>query len=151
MARLHTHYKGKSGSKKPLSKTPPSWVQHKPEEVEFLVQKLAKQGKNTAEIGLILRDTYGIPDAKVITGKKMSQILKEQKLAPEIPEDITNLVKRAITARKHFENNKKDMVTKRGIQLIESKIRRLAKYYKKTGQLPKDWKYDPAKARLLAG
>ena len=81
----------------------------------------------------------------------MLKILKDQKLAPDIPEDITNLVKRAITARKHFENNKKDMVTKRGIQLIESKIRRLAKYYKNTGKLPKDWKYDPEKARLLVG
>jgi small subunit ribosomal protein S15 len=33
--------------------------------------------------------------------------------------------------------------------LIESKIRRLSKYYLKNNVLPAGWRYDPDKARLL--
>ena len=41
------------------------------------------------------------------------------------------------------------MTAKRGFQLTESKINRLVKYYKKTNKMPKDWKFDRAKAKLL--
>ena len=148
---MHTSRRGKSGSKKPLSTTSPSWLKLKKDEVEALVVKLAKQGNQTSKIGLILRDSYGVPDVKIITGKSISQILKDKDLSHEVPEDIQNLIKRAVTVRKHLSSNKKDMVSKRGLQLIESKIRRLEKYYKSRGVLPKKWKYDPEKARLLVG
>jgi len=151
MARLHTSRRGKSSSKKPSSTTSPSWMKLKKDEVEALVVKLAKQGNHSSKIGLILRDSYGVPDIKIITGKSISQILKEKDLSQEVPEDIQNLIKRAVTVRKHLSSNKKDMVSKRGLQLIESKIRRLEKYYKSRGVLPKKWKYDPEKARLLVG
>ena len=79
---------------------------------------------------------------KKITGKRVTQILAENKLAGEVPEDIQFLLKRAIIAKKHLDKNKKDMVTKRGLHLMESKIRRLAKYYKSEGRLPGNWKYE---------
>jgi small subunit ribosomal protein S15 len=41
------------------------------------------------------------------------------------------------------------MSSKRGMQLIESKIRRLAKYYKREGKLPEDWAYNLEQAKLL--
>ncbi len=151
MSRMHTHHKGQSGSKKPLSTTPPSWMKLKKDEVEALVVKLAKQSKQTSEIGMILRDSYGVPDVEVITKKSITKILKEKKLLPEIPEDVQNLIKRAVGVRKHMKLNKKDMTSKRGLQLIESKIRRLEKYYKQKGVLPTKWKYDPERARLLVG
>jgi len=50
-------------------------------------------------------------------------------------------LKRAIQTKKHLEKNKKDIHSKRGLQLIEAKIRRLAKYYKREGVLPKKWSY----------
>lgn len=151
MARMHARRKGKAGSKKPLSTTPPSWLKLKKDEVEALVVKLAKQGNQSGKIGLILRDSYGVPDVKIITGKTISQILRKNEIYPEVPEDIQNLIKRAVQVKKHLEANKKDEVSWRGLQLIESKIRRLEKYYKSTGKLPAKWKYDPEKARLLVG
>jgi len=148
---MHTSSKGKSGSKKPVSTTSPSWLKLKKDEVVALVLKLAKKDNSTSQIGLILRDSYGVPDVKIITGKSISEILADNKLSPEVPEDIQNLIKRAVSVRKHMDSNKKDMASKRGLQLIESKIRRLEKYYKKSGKLPATWKYNPEKARLLVG
>lgn len=120
---------------------PPNWVTYKPKEVEKLVIKLAKQGLEPSKIGLILRDSYGIPDIRKITGKKITKLLVEHDLAPELPEDLANLIKRVGILKKHLEQHKKDAVSKRGLQLIESKIRRLVKYYKSVGKLPADWKY----------
>ena len=148
---MHARKRGKSGSKKPLSTTPPRWMKLKKDEIEAIIIKLAKKGYQTSQIGLILRDSYGVPDVKIITKKSISQILKEKNLYPEVPEDIQNLIKRAVAVKKHLSKNKKDMVSKRGLQLIESKIRRLEKYYKRKGMLPENWKYDPEKARLLVG
>lgn len=149
MARIHARRKGRSGSKKPPSRQPPGWVEWKPEEVEELVIELAKKGYSTAMIGLILRDQYGIPDVKAITGKKILQILKEHNLAPPLPEDLANLIKKALRVRRHLEKNKKDMHNKVALERIESKIKRLAKYYKREGVLPPNWRYTPDKAATL--
>ncbi len=149
MARMHSRKKGKSGSKKPVKKTKPVWLRYGNKETEQLVIKLAKAGKTASEIGIILRDSYGIPSVKVVTNKKISQILEENKLAPKIPQDLLALIKREIDIMKHIETNKKDMTAKRGLQLTDSKIRRLVKYYKRTGKLSKDWAYDKKNAKLL--
>jgi len=141
MARIHARRKGKAGSKKPLLEPLPNWMSYKPDEVVALILKLAKQGHTQAKIGLILRDSYGIPDVQKITGKKIGQILEENKLTKAVPEDIEALLARAAKAKKHLEKNRKDLVTKRGIQLIESKIKRLEKYYKAQGKLPENWTY----------
>jgi len=149
MARMYSRDKGKSGSTKPVKKTVPSWVRYKPSEVVLLVTKLAKEGNNASKIGLILRDMYGIPDVRSITKKSISQILKDKKLSSELPDDLAALIKKSVMIRKHMESNKKDMPAKRGLQLTESKILRLVKYYKQTGVLPDFWKYDSDKASLL--
>jgi len=140
MARIHARRRGKAGSKKPLSEPIPKWVQYKADEVESLVVKLAKQGISSSQIGLILRDSYGVPDVEKITGKKICRILEEKSMSPQIPEDINNLIKKAIQLKKHLLLHKKDMHSKRGLQLITSKINRLMKYYKNTGKLPQEWK-----------
>lgn len=114
----------------------------------MLVIKLAKEGKTSSEIGLVLRDTYGVPDVKSLTGKSISQMLAEKKLTPELPDDLIALMKKSIAIRKHLEANKKDEAAKRGLLLTESKIRRLLKYYKRIGRLAVDWKYDPAKLKM---
>ena len=79
----------------------------------------------------------------------MLQVLKDHKLSGAIPEDLTALLRRAVALKKHQKENKKDMTAKRGYQLTVSKIRALARYYKKKGVLPKDWVYDEKKAALL--
>ena len=149
MARIHARVKGKSRSHRPLKAEVPKWVDKKPNEVETLVVKFGKQGMSSALIGLTLRDSYGIPSVKNITKKSVTQILKENKLTEEIPEDLRNLIIRSITIRKHLETNKKDNVSTRGLRLTESKILRLQLYYKKNNQLPEGWTYNPKRAQLL--
>ena len=148
MARMYSRKKGKSRSKKPLEIKKHSWITYSPKEVEMLIAKLAKEGKKPSQIGLMLRDIYGIPDVRSITKKTITQILKEKNLAGEIPEDLLMLIKKAILIKKHTEKNKHDKTAKRGLQLTESKINRLVRYYKKKGRLPKDWKYNIDKATL---
>ena len=151
MARMHSRKKGKSGSTKPIAKTQPSWVRYKAKEVEMLVQKLFKENNEPSQIGALLRDVYGIPDVQTITKKSIGKILKEKDLLPEIPEDLMALMKKNIKVAKHLEENHTDKVAKRGLQLTESKIRRLVKYYKANKRLPMEWKYEPDKVRLLIG
>jgi len=149
MARMHSRNKGKSKSTKPIRKTKPSWVRYSSKEVEQLVLKLAKQDIKPSKIGIMLRDSYGIPDVKLITKKRITKILEENNIKLDLPEDLTNLIKKQIKIMKHLEKNKKDMPSKRGLQLTESKIRRLVKYYKKTKRLPLSWVYDRTRADFL--
>ena len=148
MARMYSRKKGKSGSKKPVQKVA-KWIDYKPNEVEDLVIKYAKQGLQSAQIGVILRDQYGIPSVKLATKKTVTQIMQEHEIYPKLPEDLFNLLKRVVELRVHLEKNKRDYQSYRGLELTESKIRRLAKYYIRKGKLPKDWKYDPEKAKLM--
>ena len=149
MARRYSGKKGKSGSSKPALKTKHTWIRYTPKEIESLIIKIAKNTKSPSSIGLILRDAYGIPDVKALTTKKITQILKEHNLLSELPEDLTALIKKDISLRKHIEKNKKDMTAKRGIQLTESKINRLVKYYKRENILPPTWKFEKDKTQLL--
>jgi len=141
--------KGKSHSTRPVSKRPPIWCRYQPEEVEALVIKLAREGHNPSMIGIILRDQYGIPLVKPIVGKSITRILKENGLAPQIPEDLEMLLRKAARLRAHLEKHKSDKHNKRAMQLVEAKIHRLSDYYKRKGVLPKDWKYTPSAATLI--
>jgi small subunit ribosomal protein S15 len=149
MARMHSGAKGKSGSKKPAGKASYSWLSYKPREVEMLIVKMAKEGKTPSQIGLTLRDSYGIPDIRKMLKKKITDVLETKKLLKELPEDLMALVRRDVALIKHLEANKQDMVAKRGLQLTESKIKRLVKYYKNSGRIPETWKYDPKKAGIF--
>lgn len=149
MARMHARRRGKSGSTKPVRKTPPSWVDYNKKEVEQIILNLHKKGHSTAKIGQILRDTYGIPDVRTLLGKSITRILEENDLGPEIPEDLFNLMERAVNVREHLGDNPKDKVSRRGLKLIESKINRLAKYYQKKGKIPYGWRYDPEEAKMI--
>ncbi|MBT4352584.1 30S ribosomal protein S15 [archaeon] len=149
MARMYSRKKGKSGSTKPVGTKTHTWIRYKPKEIELLIIKLAKEEYAPSEIGLILRDKYGIPDVKALTKKSISDILAIKDLLPKVPENLTNLIRKAIDLRKHLETNNSDIIGKRGLILTESKIRRLAKYCIRTNKLPADWKYDPKKASLL--
>jgi len=117
--------------------------------VEEKVIELAKTGNTPSMIGMILRDQYGVPLVKVLSGKKVMDIIRENDLQRNVPEDLRNLIQKAATMRRHLEENKKDFVSKRGLQLAESKIHRLSKYYRKTKVLPADWKYSPDQAAIL--
>ncbi|MCK4425086.1 30S ribosomal protein S15 [Candidatus Bathyarchaeota archaeon] len=141
--------KGRSHSIRPVSKRPPSWCKYQPEEVEALVIKLAKEGHPASRIGTILRDSYAIPLVKPITGKKIMQILKEAGLAPAIPEDLGDLMKKAASLTVHLERNRKDIHNKRALQVTEARIYKLSRYYKREGVLPPNWKYAPKITSLV--
>ena len=146
---MYSGKKGKSGSKKPVKKIKKIWLRYSDHEVEQLIIKLSKQGYAQSRIGIILRDTYGVPDIRTILNKRIGKVLEENKLTPKLPEDLLSLIKKELNILKHLETNKKDMPARRGLLLTESKINRLVKYYKGNGILDKNWVYDRDKAKLL--
>ena len=149
MARIYSGKKGRSGSKKPVTKAKPKWVKQTPEEVKKLIVDLAKSKYSSAYIGNVLRDRYGVPDSKLVTGKTVSRIISENNLYPDYPEDLLNLFKKVVTVKEHLNLNKSDKHTKRGLQNLEAKIRRLIKYYAGEGKIPKGFAYDYQKVKLL--
>ncbi len=134
--------KGKSHSIRPVSRRPPSWCKYQPEEVESFIIKLAKEGHSMSAIGTILRDQYAIPLVKPIVGKSISDVLKAANLASTMPEDLSNLMKKAQSLAVHMDKNKKDLHNKRNMQIIEARIHKLSRYYKREGVIAKNWKYE---------
>ncbi|KAL0235794.1 hypothetical protein GEMRC1_002376 [Eukaryota sp. GEM-RC1] len=149
MVRLHSFGKGISGSAIPYRKSAPSWLKVSPQDLVKDICKLAKKGVTPSQIGLILRDSHGVGQINSITGSKILRILKMNGLAPEIPEDLYHLIKKAVSVRKHLERNRKDKDSKFRLILIESRIHRLVRYYKGARQLPPTWKYRSATAAQI--
>jgi small subunit ribosomal protein S15 len=153
MARMYARKRGRSGSKRPFSlrlkQTAPEWVEMTAEEVESKIVDLHNQGLSTSQIGILLRDSYGVPSVSLVTGMKITRILKEHESANKLPEDLQNLMRRALGLRKHLGMHTRDIHNKRSLQLMESKIRRLVKYYKRERVLPEDWKYRPETAEVI--
>jgi len=149
MARIYSRKKGKAGSTRPSERKVPSWQSYKANEVEALITKLAKEGKTSSQIGLHLRDSYGIPDVKTSTKKRILQILKEKNAAPKLPEDLTSLLRRVIALQKHLQKNHLDEAAWRGLTITESKIGRIVKYYKRSKVLPASWSYDRDNVQLI--
>jgi len=146
---MYSRKKGKSGSNKPVVKDSPKWVSTKPKDVEDTIEKLSKKGMTASQIGIVFRDEHGIPSVKALMNKSITKIKQEKGVATELPEDMLDLIRKDVMERKHLEKNKRDLTASYGLQLTDSKIRRLAKYYKRTGAIPQDWKFDYKKAQLL--
>jgi len=147
MARMHAHRKGKSHSTRPL-KTVASWVTLSKDEIVSLIVKMARDGLGASEIGIKLRDEYGIPLVKPIAGKSITEILEENGVSGEMPEDLDILVRKALGLQKHLRTHKSDRNNVRSLELLEAKIHRLSRYYKKIGELPQNWKYAAVVAKL---
>jgi small subunit ribosomal protein S15 len=147
MARIHAHRKGKSHSTRPMSVTA-SWVTQSKDEIASLILKMAREGLGPSEIGIRLRDQYGIPLAKPIIGKSILDVLKENNLSGEMPEDLNVLVRKALGLQKHLKSHPSDSINIRSLELLEAKIHRMQKYYKREGRLPQNWKYSAVIAKL---
>jgi small subunit ribosomal protein S15 len=152
MARMHTRRRGSSASDKPVADEPPEWSSDDAEAVEERVVELAEQGLTAAEIGVELRDNgvkgEPVPDVKLVTGKKVTEILEENDASPDYPEDLVSLMEKAIRVRDHVDENNADAANKRAYQNVESKIRRLVDYYR-GDELPEDFSYSPETARRI--
>ena len=148
MGRMHTHRHGKSHSIRPSTLRAPSWITLSPAEIEELVIKYSKDGLTPSQIGIKLRDQHSIPLIKPITKKSIGEILEENDLKAEMPEDLENIVKKAVGLQKHLKANKGDRRNVRSLELIEAKVHRLSVYYKKIERIPKNWKYKSVVAQL---
>ena len=147
--KIHRESEEKPRKRKP-KKPKKVYAEKAPKDLVKTILQLANEGKTASEIGIILKDQHNIGSAHKLTGKKVTQILKENNLEPKIPEDLMSLIRKSVNLREHMEKNKKDMSAKRGLMLTVSKIRALEKYYKKQGKLPLAWRYSAEKAALLA-
>ena len=131
---MHTRRRGSSGSDKPATDETPEWSDVDAEDIESRVVELAEQGHDPSVIGLKLRDEgvkgVPVPDVKLATDKKITEILEEHDADADLPEDLRNLMSQAIRLREHMEENGQDHQNKRALQNTESKIRRLANYYR---------------------
>ena len=81
-----------------------------------------------SQIGLRLRDDYGIPHTKTFVGKSLTEILADSKSAPPIPEDLGRLVERAAKLKEHLGTHRADRKNVRSLELLEAKIHRLSGY-----------------------
>ena len=79
-------------------------------------------------IGLNLRDLHAIPLVKPVTGKTITQVLAENDIKKDMPEDLEHLVQKAIGLQKHLRSHNTDHRNVRSLELIEAKIHRLSKY-----------------------
>ncbi|CAF0777185.1 unnamed protein product [Rotaria sordida] len=149
MGRMHAPGKGISDSALPYKRTVPSWLKLTSEDVVDQICKLAKKGLTPSQIGVILRDSHGVAQTRFVTGNKILRIMKAKGLAPSKPEDLHHLIKKAVAIRKHLERNRKDKDSKFRLILVESRIHRLARYYKTKKVLPPTWKYESSTAAAL--
>ena len=147
MGRMHGS--GISASALPYLRRVPKHNVLSPSDVIDLIVKNAKKGLTESQIGVLLRDQYGIPQVRFLTGKKIQRILKKKGCAPKIPEDLFNLIKKAVSMRKHLDKNKNDIDQKFKLNLKESRIHRLTRYYRKTGKVAPTFKYDSKKASTM--
>ena len=152
MARMHSRRRGSSDSDKPVADDPPEWSDVDEDAIEERVVELADEGHSPSQIGLKLRDEgvqgTPVPDVRLATGKKVTEILDEHDAGADLPEDLRNLMEQAIGLRDHMEENPTDYQNKRALQNTESKIRRLVDYYR-GDELDEDFTYNHEDAREL--
>ena len=149
MARMHSKGKGTSGSSKPNNDTEPSWSESDKGTVEELILKYANEGHSSAKIGTLLRDMHAVPDVRLVMGERISQTLSRNNLDSTYPEDMMNLMRKALSLIDHLSSNKKDLHNRRQLELCESRLRRLAKYYVGTGRISSTWTYKRDQLRLM--
>ncbi|XP_037040888.1 40S ribosomal protein S13 [Bradysia coprophila] len=149
MGRMHAPGKGISQSALPYRRTVPSWLKLNADDVKEQIKKLGKKGMTPSQIGIILRDSHGVAQVRFVSGNKILRIMKSVGLKPDLPEDLYYLIKKAVAIRKHLERNRKDKDSKFRLILVESRIHRLARFYKTKAVLPPTWKYESSTASAL--
>ena len=141
---MHSRRRGSSGSDRPTTDEPPEWSDVDAEAIEERVVELAEEGHDPSQIGLKLRDQgvqgTPIPDVKAATDKKVTEILEENDAEPELPEDLRNLMERAVRLREHVNENQQDHQNRRALQNTESRVRGLVDYYR-GDELDEDFTY----------
>lgn len=119
------------------------------EEIEKLIIQYKKEGMNQARIGEALKREHSVMYPRQAIGKRITALLKEKNLADDMPEDLLNLMAKAVNLNKHLSSNKQDKSNALNLRRTESKIWRLTKYYIRKGVLPVGWRYNVEQAELI--
>jgi small subunit ribosomal protein S15 len=93
MAKMHSRKKGSSRSRPPMVQKIPDWCDTSKEELGKTIMKLHDQGMPANRIGMTLRDQYGVPSVSPIIGVKLGRYLKDNGAQPQVPEDLSNLMR----------------------------------------------------------
>ena len=118
-----------------------------PKEVGDEAVKLAKGGM-AAEIGAILRDGMGVPSIRTVSGKRMTQVLAEGGVKPDLPDDLQALLKRVVHLQRHLAAPPEGPVESAGSLAHGIPDPWLALYYRAQKRLPENWRYTSASAVL---
>ncbi|GMR59822.1 hypothetical protein PMAYCL1PPCAC_30017, partial [Pristionchus mayeri] len=149
MGRMHNPGKGISRSSIPYRRSVPTWLKLSGDGVTEQICKLAERVVRPSRVGEILRDSHEVAQNRRVTGNKLAIARVVERRPLQIPEDLYHLIKKAANIRKHFERCRKDRDWKYRLILVESRIHRLARYYKTARALPFSWKYESATASVL--
>ena len=95
MARMHSRKRGRSRSHHPVGRPVARWIDYDADEIKMLVTKFLTSEKSQAETGIILRDTYGIPDVRSY-GIRIAKVARSLPDRPPVPEDLYNLMKKVV-------------------------------------------------------
>ena len=147
---MYKSRRGQSGSSRPHVSEAPSWSNTDKDAIQSLILEMGKSGMSSAEIGTVLRDKHAVPNVRLVLGKRIGQVLAENEMGGSYPEDMMNLMRQAVGIINHLgSGNHKDIHNKRALEITESKIRKLANYYKGEGRLPSEWRYKRDELRLM--
>ena len=102
----------------------PTWLKLTEEELVKLITELSEKYQ-PSQVGLILRDQYGIPTTKVY-GKKLGTYLKE--IGKTVNADLKNVEKKVEKIQEHLKNNKQDKKSKHKLQKSQSRLLAMSKY-----------------------
>lgn len=140
MARMHSNNKGKSQSVVPYHTFYPNHITKTKEEIIEKICVLGRKNVQPSMIGNIIRDEDGIGHISDLTHTTLVNVLRLHKLAPKIPEDLNSLVKKCMHMKSHLSKFKNDKDQKYRLIQTESRMYRLARYYKKKGSIDQKWK-----------
>jgi small subunit ribosomal protein S15 len=118
------------------------------EQINDIIKELWNKGYTPSQIGRELKEKYNIRVKDVLNKKLVRYAIKELNLKQEIPEDLLYLFKKTNKMLKHLELHKKDIVTKKKLEELESRVKSLIKYYKKNKKLPQTFEYSRDIAKM---
>ncbi len=113
-------------SAKSLMIDKPAWLKIKEDEMKKIIAELAKEYSQPAQIGLLLRDQYGIPSTRIY-GKKLSKYLEE--LGLDSNAELKNAEKKFEAIKEHLKNNITDRKAKHKLQKAQSRLNIVKKYF----------------------
>uniref|UniRef100_A0A2K6BR54 Small ribosomal subunit protein uS15 n=1 Tax=Macaca nemestrina TaxID=9545 RepID=A0A2K6BR54_MACNE len=108
MGCMHAPGKGLSQLVLPYCHSVPTWLKLTSDDVKEQIYRLAKKGLTPSQISVILRDSHGAAQVRFVIGNNVLRLLKSKGLAPDLPEDLYHLIKKAVAVQKHPESSRKN-------------------------------------------